>query len=259
MGRVWHRRLWRPPVGAYGRAAGTLGLVPMEKSWRGPPVPRVLASLAPWSPHSSRPPSPPAQDSPRPTFSSSAFCQRRKMRRKQRSRAPKEVKKCCRRERCVSPGGETRLEGGGSSTRCTLFPALHADVCNHSSLPSFHRISVLCPAQHWMTLESPRCGDGPRPRPQGSQSRAHSPNWLGCLGEAQGTFPVSYAHSGWPTDPLLAKKTQREVCLKSSRPISFSSPVWATGVRQPSWMDPEATIMIHGASGKASRWRRPLS
>ena len=115
-------------------------------------------SWLPWlhGPSSSHPPSPPAQDSPRPTFSRSAFCQRRKMRRKQRSRAPKEVKKCCRRERGVSPGGETRLEGGGSSTRCTLFPALHADVCIHSPLHSFHRISVLCPAQHWMTLESPR-------------------------------------------------------------------------------------------------------
>lgn len=59
------------------------GLVPTEKSWELPmssrscPVNSVLLSTI----H---------------TFSSSAFCQRRKMRRKQRSRAPKEVKKCCK-------------------------------------------------------------------------------------------------------------------------------------------------------------------
>lgn len=78
-----HWNSWPVPGKASGEATDAEGLEAMEKSW-GLPV-NLGSSLIT--------PSPP-QASPTPTFSSSAFCQRRKIRRKQRSRAPKEVKKC---------------------------------------------------------------------------------------------------------------------------------------------------------------------
>lgn len=137
---------------AYGEATGTLDLLPMRKSWRGPPSPSIPGSMGPLPRLAS---SPLVQDSPRPTFSSSAFCQRRKMRRKQRSRAPKEVKKCCRREKGMSGGGDTRPEGGGSSTCArTVFPAPQPEVAIQSFPRSPHRTSVLWPAQQRSTLES---------------------------------------------------------------------------------------------------------
>lgn len=134
-------------------AASTLSQVSMEKSCR------VLVPDF-WHPgpmlSPGPPPNSPGQVSPRLTFSSSAFCQRRKMRRKQRSRAPKEVKKCCRREKEGCKGvGERRGQREGKLHRHPYsVPDLHPDVSLHSSLHSFHQMFILGPALHW-TLESP--------------------------------------------------------------------------------------------------------
>lgn len=65
------------------------------------------------------------------------------MRRKQRSRAPKEVKKCCRRERGVRGGGETQPEREEVPSPPISVPDLHPDVSLHSSLHFFHKMFIL--------------------------------------------------------------------------------------------------------------------
>ena len=179
MGGLWHCSL-RRPSGQWGRPMEKLQvrweLLLMEKSWRGPPSPRIPGSMVP--PHPRPASSPLVQDSPRPTFSSSAFCQRRKMRRKQRSRAPKEVKKCCRRERGVSSWEDTRSGRRKLHlcTRCvpdvsTAIPSLTLQDVSSVPSPSVDNSGV------------PLMKRWPLALPRDSRSRAGdrvSPEWLGC-------------------------------------------------------------------------------
>ena len=52
VGGLWHWSPWRPSGQwgggvAYGEATGTLDLLPMRKSWRGPPSPSIPGSMVP--------------------------------------------------------------------------------------------------------------------------------------------------------------------------------------------------------------------
>lgn len=143
------------------------------------------------------PPKSPVQASSRPTFSSSAFCQRRKRSRKQRSRAPKEVKKCCRREM----GFERDTKGWrGSSIPIQLCPNLHPDVYPFT-YPFIHSVECLSCAQpgtgRWSHCNGEMVPSSvPRARrlrqahlQMGSVQR----DWAGRR-DAQSNFPISFAH-----------------------------------------------------------------
>lgn len=55
----------------------------------------------------------------------------------------------------MNGGGDTRPEGGGSSTCAhTVFLAPQPEVAIQSSPRSPNRMSVLWPVQQWSTLES---------------------------------------------------------------------------------------------------------
>lgn len=157
------------------------------------------------------------------------------MSRKQRSRAPNEVKKCCRREMgCGKDTEEWRETPSPSSSVPDLHPDVHPSIIasfvpqNVYPLPNLAMDTGVTMKRRWSlgrTLPPP-------PPPEltvQSGRQAHlqmgsvQSDWA-VRERSPGYIPSLLCPVAWSADLFLANKTQREFCCEVCHPATFCFP-----------------------------------